>query len=86
MEKAFKIGSVILIGVAAFFLYARNFDGAFVTAALGCVSFFLSVRARVKTRVEARNAEILAEQDQAELDEAPKPVDSVVAKEEELHR
>ncbi len=46
--------AVILIGVAAFFLYRGNNDGVFVAAVLGAVSFFLSVRFQVKGRLKQR--------------------------------
>ncbi len=50
---------MVLIGVAAFFLWRGNGDGAFVSAVLGCAAFFLHIRFQVKKRVEKRNAEIL---------------------------
>jgi len=54
MERFFQILAVILIGVAAFFLYRGNNDGAFIAAVLGAVSFFLSVRFQVKARLKER--------------------------------
>lgn len=53
MDRVFQIVAVILAGIAAYFLWMGNNDGAFVSAVLGCVAFFLSVRFQVK----ARNAE-----------------------------
>lgn len=50
MERIFQIAAVILAGVAAFFLWNGNRDGAFVAIALGCVAFFLSIRVQVKER------------------------------------
>jgi hypothetical protein len=58
MERVFQISAVVLAGVAAYFLWAGNNDGAWVAGVLGAVSFFLSVR----TQVTARNAEREAEQ------------------------
>ncbi|HEV8159364.1 MAG TPA: hypothetical protein VGP58_10045 [Pyrinomonadaceae bacterium] len=58
MERFFQILAVILIGVAAFFLYQGNTDGVFVTAVLGAVSFFLSVRFQVKERLKKKEIEI----------------------------
>ena len=55
MERFFQILAVILIGVAAFFLYRGNSDGVFITAVLGAVSFFLSVRFQVKERLNQRD-------------------------------
>ena len=54
MERVFQIVAVILAGIAAYFLWNGNKDGAFVSAVLGCVSFFLSVRAQVKERRRQR--------------------------------
>lgn len=56
MEKLFQILAVILIGVAAFFLWRGNTDGLFVSAVLGAVCFFLSVRFQVKERLDKRAA------------------------------
>ena len=57
LELLFKILSVIFIGVAAFFLWQGNKDGTFVSAFLGAVCFFLSVRLQIKERVNRRDAE-----------------------------
>ena len=57
MERFFQILAVILIGVAAFFLWRGNTDGAFISAVLGAVSFFLSVRFQVKERLKKREIE-----------------------------
>ena len=56
IDLLFQILGVALGGAAAYFLWAGNKDGAFVSAALGCVAFFLSVRFQVKTRNSAREA------------------------------
>jgi hypothetical protein len=57
LDKFFKIMAVILVGVAAVFLWLKNYDGVFVSAALGCVSYFLSFRFQVKERLDIREAE-----------------------------
>lgn len=57
MERIFQISAVILIGVAAFFLWRGNTDWLFVAAVLGAVCFFLSIRFEVKERLDSRNAE-----------------------------
>ncbi len=57
MERFFQILAVILTGVAAFFLYRGNTDGVFISAVLGAVSFFLSVRFQVKERLKKREIE-----------------------------
>jgi hypothetical protein len=54
MEMFFKILAVVLAGVAAFFLWQGNSEGAFVAAVLGAVSFFLSIRFQVKERMKQR--------------------------------
>ena len=54
MDRFFQILAVILIGVAAFFLWNGNADAAFATAVFGAVSFFLSVRFQVKTRLQTQ--------------------------------
>jgi uncharacterized membrane protein len=57
MERLFQILAVMLIGVAAYFLWHENNDGMFVAAVLGAVCFFLSVRFQVKERLKSRNEE-----------------------------
>ncbi|CAN5470999.1 MAG: hypothetical protein M3449_09310 [Acidobacteriota bacterium] len=57
MERIFQILAVILAGVAAYFLWKGNGDRAFVSAVLGAVSFFLSVRFQVKERNRLREIE-----------------------------
>lgn len=57
MERIFQILAVILIGIAAFFLWSGNWDGVFVSAVLGAVSFFISFRFQVKERLASRAAE-----------------------------
>lgn len=57
MERVFQIVAVILAGIAAYFLWKGNGDGAFVSGVLGAVSFFLSVRFQVKERNKLREAE-----------------------------
>lgn len=57
LERIFQILAVILIGVAAFFLWKGNNDGVFMTAVLGAVCFFLSVRFQVKERLKQQEKE-----------------------------
>ncbi len=54
MDRIFQILAVILIGVAAFLLWNNNADAAFPSAVFGAVSFFLSVRFQVKTRLKSQ--------------------------------
>jgi uncharacterized membrane protein len=56
-ERIFQIVAVILAGIAAYFLWTQNKDGAFVSAVFGAVAFFLSVRFQVKERNTVREAE-----------------------------
>ncbi len=49
--------AVILIGIAAFFVWNGNADGIFIAAVAGAVCFFLSVRFQVGERVKQRKAE-----------------------------
>lgn len=69
MDRIFQVAAVILAGAAAYFLWAGNKDGAFVSAVLGCVAFFLSIRFQVKERNKTREAERQAELE-SHLDEA----------------
>jgi hypothetical protein len=57
---------VILIGVAAYFLWVGNKDGVFISAVLGAVAFFLSVRFQVKERLKQRENDSTPEQQGAE--------------------
>ncbi len=57
MDRIFQIVAVILGGIAAYFLWAGNKDGAFVSAVAGCVAFFLSIRFQVKARNAEREAD-----------------------------
>jgi len=67
MERFFQILAVIMIGVAAFFLYRGNTDGVFVATVLGAVSFFLSVRFQVKERLKLRETNETAESQENNL-------------------
>lgn len=65
MERIFQILAAILAGIAAFFLWKGNADGAFVSAVLGAVCFFLSIRFQVKER--NRQRELAAETNHEQL-------------------
>lgn len=54
LELIFQILAVILIGVAAFFLWQGNRDRTFVAAVVGAVCFFLSIRFQVVERNKKR--------------------------------
>ena len=61
---------MILAGVgivaAGFFLWRRDLDKAFVTAALGLVAWFLNYRAQMKEIVTAANSSDEQQGDEAE--------------------
>ena len=57
MERFFQIAAVILGGIAAYFLWTKNNDGAYVAAVLGAVSFFLSIRFEIKKRLSQKEIE-----------------------------
>lgn len=74
MERFFQVVAVILAGVAAYFLWNSNDDGAFVAAVFGAVAFFLSVRFQVKDRLKQREIERLEEEEtRAREIAAPRP-------------
>jgi hypothetical protein len=54
MELSFKIIAAALFVVAAYFLWAGNVDGVFVSVVLGAVSFLLSLRFQIKARMKQR--------------------------------
>ena len=56
-DRVFQIIAVILAGIAAYFFWKGNTEGAFVSAVLGCVAFFLNIRFQVKERNREREAE-----------------------------
>ena len=47
----------ICIAVAAFFMVRRDFNTAFVVAALGMISWFLNYRAQMKEVIAAADAQ-----------------------------
>ncbi|HEY0430143.1 MAG TPA: hypothetical protein VGC76_20335 [Pyrinomonadaceae bacterium] len=56
MELVFRILAVILIGIAAYFLWQGNGDSGFVSAVFSAVALLLSIRFEVKKRVRERAA------------------------------
>lgn len=59
-ERAFQILAGLLAITAGYFYWTGNIEAMYVTAVLGCVAFFLSVRVQVRRRVNALDAEIRA--------------------------
>ena len=57
MKVFWMIAAGICIAVAAFFLVSRDFNTAFVVAALGMICWFLNYRAQMKEVIAAAEAE-----------------------------
>lgn len=57
MKAFWMIVAGICIAVAAFFLVRRDFNTAFVVAALGMIFWFLNYRAQMKEVIAAADAE-----------------------------
>lgn len=56
MIRIFQITALILVIVAAYFLWMENKDGVFVAAVLAASSFFLSIRFQARARLDERAA------------------------------
>ncbi len=59
MELAFRLLALLLAAASAYFLWTEQHDAFYITAVLGCVSFFLSIRSQVKKRNDQRAAEMV---------------------------
>jgi hypothetical protein len=57
MKAFWMIVAGICIAVAAFFMVRRDFNTAFVVAALGMIFWFLNYRAQMKEVIAAADAE-----------------------------
>ena len=57
MKVFWMIAAGICIAVSAFFLVRRDFNTAFVVAALGMIFWFLNYRAQMKDVIAAADAE-----------------------------
>ena len=57
INRIFQIITVILVGVAAYFLWTENKDGIFVALVLGGCAYFLSMRFQIKDRLNTRTKE-----------------------------
>ena len=57
IERIWIIVAVIMVIVAAAFLWRNNMSAAFVTATLGAVAWFLSYRAQIRARLAATEKE-----------------------------
>ena len=79
-----QILAVILIGIAAFFLWRGKSDAGFVTAVLACASFLISTRFPVKERVEQQNAKILQKRLEEEQFSPEKNIPVIESEERDL--
>ena len=57
MKMFWMIAAGVCIAVAAFFLVRRDFNTAFIVAALGMIFWFLNYRAQMKEVIAAADAE-----------------------------
>jgi hypothetical protein len=55
--RIFQVLSIVFALAAGFFLWQANADGAFVSAVLAAVCFFLIIRFQIKERIAIREAE-----------------------------
>ncbi len=62
MILAFQILTVILAGIAAYFLWVDNFDWAFGSFGFAVCSYFFSLRFQVKARVAQRKAALIQDE------------------------
>lgn len=67
IDAIFQVVAVMLAGIAAFFWWQGNTDGLWVSAVLGAVAFFLSIRFQAKERIRIRQEE--ADDEAAETEE-----------------
>lgn len=68
MGSLWTIASIICMMVAAVFLLRENYDAAFVSAALGAISWFLNYRARIRQTIVEETEPILDEQEALDED------------------
>lgn len=57
MERFFQILAIVMAAAAGVLFWLGNSDGLFITAVLGAVCFFISIRFQVKGRNSRRAAE-----------------------------
>lgn len=72
MKLVWMIVAGVAVVLAGFFLWRRNLDAAFVTAALGMVAWFLNYRAQMR---EIAAAAELEEENKGYHDEASEDLD-----------
>lgn len=69
MERLFQILAVILAGIAAFSYWRGDTENAFITGVFAAVCFFLVIRFQAKKRMEQREAEWAAAEEEEEWEE-----------------
>ena len=57
MERLLQILAVVLLGFAAFFVWRGDSDWLFACVVLGICAFFLSMRFKIKGRMQQRETE-----------------------------
>ena len=62
LERAWIIISGLCLVAAALFAWRSNLDAAFVTATLGCVAWFLSLRQRLRRTIIAAEESAMEEE------------------------
>lgn len=68
-QRIFQITAVILLGIAAYFLWLGIRDGVFVSLVLSGCAYFLSMRFQIKERLKNSNdAKITAVEVEAEVE------------------
>lgn len=77
IARIFQLLAVILLGIAAYFLWLGNRDGVFVSLVLSGCAYFLNMRFQIRERIapqlEARKAAAEETPEEAEESETEMP-------------
>lgn len=73
IARIFQILAVILLGIAAYFLWLGNRDGIFVSLVLSGCAYFLSLRFQIRERLKEHTAQT---EPPAEIEEAQTDVET----------
>ena len=68
-HRFFQVTAVILVGIAAYFLWLGNTDGVFVSLVLSGCAYFLNMRFQIKESLKSRAAAENQESADTEKDE-----------------
>ncbi len=63
-ERVWTIAAGMMLVVAAIFLWRNNLSGAFVSATLGVVAWFLSYRAQLRAKAIENEPDAIEETDE----------------------